>query len=259
MPQPQSYPEAFPQGIQIHEATQGELIPSLPLVEILTTARTEYQWKDTPSRSQQTVIDLEQEICRLIDELTPEKARRIVSLVSRWGGNKGNAQSMIDSAEPGVTLRMKACIESLLQQVSSEATSLDHLCKLPGLKLVMASKIFRFCCPDRGSSLDRHSSYFFNSLPIRKSEGSVFATNFRREWSTGKHTTSRLAIYQEQGHMRNLKEYEQVYLPLLRRLATHMNERALMYTCAATGHDRQWRATDVEMAAYHWWSKHGCK
>jgi len=41
--------------------------------------------------------------------------------------------------------------------------ALRELTKQPGLGLVMASKIYRFCSPHIGAAVDRHSSYFFNS------------------------------------------------------------------------------------------------
>jgi hypothetical protein len=31
---------------------------------------------------------------------------------------------------------------------------LDQLCGIPGLRLVMATKIYRFCCPEIGAAVD---------------------------------------------------------------------------------------------------------
>ncbi len=64
--------------------------------------------------------------------------------------------------------------------------ALRALAKQPGLSLVMASKVYRFCCPDVRAAVDRHSSYFFNSLPLQAEGGPVGnCTRFKREWANG--------------------------------------------------------------------------
>jgi len=100
----------------------------------------------------------------------------------------------------------------------------------------MATKVYRFCLPDRGASVDRHSSYFFNSLDTRLSDRTVTkATCFKREWTAGCHKTSRLAIYNPSNLSKNLGEYVSCYLPLLERMATALNEDGREFRCAATG------------------------
>jgi hypothetical protein len=125
---------------------------------------------------------------------------------------------------------------------------LDQLCGIPGLRLVMATKIYRFCCPEIGAAVDRHASYFFNSLK---------ATSFQREWSTGKRSTSRLAIYGAGNSKRNRNEYLDVYLPLLKQIADYLNRLGFTYKCATTEKSKVWRPADVEMAAYYWWACNG--
>ncbi len=257
MKPPQQDPEAFPGNTQILVSPQGEFIPSTSLVDLFVQGREAYQWRDSPSSSQQSVLDVEQEVSNLIKNLTPERARAIVSVVSHWEANNANSQRTMDDADPDICVKMQDGIKSLLR-ARSTAGSLDRLCQLPGLSLMMASRIYRFCCPGDGASLDRHSSYFFNSVPIRScSARSGFATEFRREWSTEKRTTSRLAIDRPNLYRKNLTEYVQVYLPLLTRLAQFLNEHKVTYSCAATGQQKQWRAADVEMAGYQWWSENG--
>src|ERR1017187_4598410 len=87
-------------------------------------------------------------------------------------------------------------IKQLLTPLSA-TTALGALTKQSGLGLVMASKIYRFCCPDVGAAVDRHSSYFFNSLPLQVEGGPPVSTctRFKRQWANGQYRASRLAIY----------------------------------------------------------------
>lgn len=85
------------------------------------------------------------------------------------------------------------------------------------------------------------------------------ATLFKREWSTGKHATSRLAIYQDSNYVYNRNEYIKTYLPLLAKISTTLNTMGIKYKCAATGETKSWRPVDVEMAAFFWWAKKGDK
>jgi len=87
----------------------------------------------------------------------------------------------------------------------------------------------------------------------------MFATNFKREWSKGPETTSRLAIYHDTYLRRNLEEYTDVYLHLLERLGQFLNEHRITFNCVYSGESKEWRRADVEMAAYHWWSQNGVK
>jgi len=82
-------------------------------------------------------------------------------------------------------------------------------------------------------------------------------TDFRREWSTGKHTTSRLAIYQRNSYDHNLSMFLAQYLPSLLKIANALNTANVTYTCASTGAVNGWRLADVEMAAYYWWAQNG--
>lgn len=107
-----------------------------------------------------------------------------------------------------------------------------------------------------GAAVDRHSSYFFNSLPVI---GHGFSTNFRREWANGRHTTSRLAIYQAARYRGNRTEYFAAYVPLLMCIARQLNVGGHQFVCAATGAIKQWTPADVEMAAYYWWAGHGAR
>lgn len=255
MQPPQRYPEAFDGNMQILVSPQGEFSPSTGLVDLFVRGREAYQWKDAPSPSQQRVIDVEQQVSNLVENLTPERAREIVSVVLRWEERDGHSHRIIDDAVPDTSVEMERCIRSL---ACSTTGSLDRLSQLPGLTLLQASSIYRFCCPGDGASIDGHSSYFFNSVTIRSCFArSGFATEFRREWSTEKRTTSQLAIDRPNLHSRNLTEYVQVYLRLLTRLARFLNKHEVTYRCAATGQQRPWRPTDVQMAGYQWWSENG--
>src|SRR6266508_4201777 len=92
--------------------------------------------------------------------------------------------------------------------------ALRELAKQSGLNLVMASKIYRFCSPQIGAAVDRHSSYFFNSLPMQVEGGQLRAcTHFVRQWADGKHQRSRLDIYSSlsKGEA-NLNEYCDAYI-----------------------------------------------
>ena len=86
--------------------------------------------------------------------------------------------------------------------------------------LVIASKIFRFCSPEQGVAVDRHASYFFNSLEII---GRGPTTHFARQWVNGKHTSSRLDIYTRTEYAATRTEYLTVYLPALACVARAMN------------------------------------
>lgn len=133
---------------------------------------------------------------------------------------------------------------------------LNKLCQLPGISLVIASKIFRFCAPQIGAAVDRHSSYFFNSLPI---VGYGLTTRFSREWANGGHTASRLANFNETGYARNRDQYIQSYLPILASISSALNETGRQYRCAATGQMESWNPADIEMAAYYYWARHGAR
>jgi hypothetical protein len=184
--------------------------------------------------------------------LNEGNAHRIVTKVSKWAGNRKHNE--IVQANPDGRVQMLNSLR-LFDAPDSPANAIDALSNLPGISLVIASKIFRFCRPTVGAAVDRHTSYFFNSLEFVTPEGRRDpATNFRREWSNGPDTTSRLAIYPKASYTytRNRDEFVTVYLPLLCSIANTLNAVPAPYHCAATGEQKNWLPTDVEMAAYYW-------
>jgi hypothetical protein len=227
------------------------------LADLLVVARESYAWPTTekPAISQQRIIDLETETHRRIVQLDSANAHWIVQAVSRWGGNNASAQSVIANAPPARRSELAGLVGQLLNPDSVRG-ALEGLAKQPGIGLVMATKIYRFCDPHVGAALDRHSSYFFNSLQIRDDDGGTRpCTRFKREWANGKHRTSRLASYSMAGCFLNLNEYLATYLPLLRTVATLLNAQRGGFVCAASRTTKSWYAADVEMAAYYWWSR----
>jgi hypothetical protein len=167
--------------------------------------------------------------------------------VSRWGGNRGSASPKIDHASPAEKREFAGLIQALLSPRSFEK-ALSGLSAKPGLDLVIATKVYRFCWPEGGAAVDRHSSYFFNSLDLMDADGKrTKCCQFRRQWD-GKRTragpTSRLAIYDPGGRGRdaNLREYAHCYLPLLSAVAASLNGLGMTFTCAATGAKKGWRS-----------------
>ena len=245
----------FGSDVCVGRMPDGTIQVSDALADLLVDARSSYAWPSTesPLRSQQRILDLESEVAERIQKLDPEKGHWIVQEVSRWGGNNVRSQRVIERALP----TQKEVYVALIKQTSESIRhALEGLCQLPGVHLVMATKIYRFCSPNLGAAIDRHCSYFFNSLPLMEGGQQIrTATQFKREWSTGKHQSSRLADYSASGHRANLQEYVTNYLPLLKAIADHMNHRGNPYRCAASSQDKKWRPADVEMAAYYWWSR----
>jgi hypothetical protein len=150
---------------------------------------------------------------------------------------------------------MQAAISDLITP-GRECAGIDALCALPGISMVIASKIYRFCVPTRGAAIDRHASYFFNSLQVA---GGGNATRFDREWANGRHMTSRLAIYTVNGYEHNKAEYFSTYLPTITCIAQALNAIPAPYRCAARNAPMNWTPADVEMAAYYWWANHGAR
>ena len=235
----------------------GLYVPSTELVQLLVIARSDYDWPSGTgaAKSQQTIIDLESVAERCMATLTADDAHRIIVDVSKWAGNNAISHQKIINATPNQKKEMQTALSILVTHGHLDA-GLDALCELPGIRLVIASKIYRFCQPRKGAALDRHASYFFNSLPVI---GNDFATNFTREWSTGRRSSSRLAIYSNGGYVRNRDEYILSYLPLLASIANWLNSSSKQYRCAATNQLKEWRPTDVEMAAYYWWACNGAR
>jgi hypothetical protein len=226
------------------------------LAGLLTDERERYSWNSTTAAvSQRNIIELETEVARRIEHLDAGNAGWIVREVSRWGGNNQKALHTLAAASSEQNRTFARLIEQLLTPAPA-ADALRALTKQPGLGLVMASKVYRFCCPDVGAAVDRHSSYFFNSLPLEAEGGRVSnCTRFKREWADGRHRASRLAIYADYNCEANLSEYCRVYLPALATIAELLNSQSGGFLCAATKAPKKWRPADVEMASYSWWSR----
>jgi hypothetical protein len=249
----------LPAGVHISELPNGTLSVSDKFVELIVASRSNYDWpEDTgAAKSQKTIIDLETKVATRLVQLAPTDAHAIVREVSKWGGNNRDSQAKIDTATPATQALMSSAIQQIMM-ASMLRNGLDKLSELPGLRLIMATKVYRFCCPSIGAAADRHASYFFNSLEIVKPNGTRRkATNFRREWANGKHSKSRLAICNDTYHRTNRDEYVDVYLPLLTKIAESLNKSGVTYTCAATNQRKVWCPADVEMAAYYWWARNG--
>jgi hypothetical protein len=222
------------------------------LIDLLVRAREEYRWpfSDSAHDSQVTIIELEALVRDwFLKDLTPQNALGIICHVSMWGRNNVTAQLAIENADDDTKQRMADAIALLSSNVG---LALDRLTEIPGMGFVMATKTYRF----------RHASYFFNSLEVRQPDGSVRkATNFRREWSNGRHTTSRVAAFRARSLAQNRDEYIRVdaYLPFLSGLAGWLNSEGITFTCAATGEAKLWRPADIEMAAFYWWAQNGAR
>jgi hypothetical protein len=255
MPPPNDAP-AFSTEILLIESGQKNLRVSNPLADLLSEAREQYVWgAKSASESQEIIVRLESETARRLADIHDDSAQWVIQEVSRWGGNNLTAIRTIASASPEQKRRFADMIGWLLTSGSTEH-ALRELTKQPGLGLVMASKIYRFCSPHIGAAVDRHSSYFFNSLSVRGENGTQrVCTGFDREWANGKHKASRLAIYTDPKRDANLKEYYTTYLPLLEAIADAMNSQRGGFLCATARARRPWRPADVEMAAYFWWSR----
>ena len=237
-------------------ATQTEALGlSDTLADYLSAAREQYVWKGKTAReSQGRIIQLEHQTASWLANLDGASAQRICSEVSRWGGNNQKALCTLANSPPEQNCKLARLISQLLVPISVEG-ALRELAKQPAIKLVMASKIYRFCSPQAGAAVDRHSSYFFNSLRVQDETGKLRAcTQFKRQWAGKKDGTSRLDIYSLSVEA-NLKEYCDVYIPLLTKLADALNSKRGKFLCAASGERRAWRPADVEMAAYFWWSQ----
>lgn len=249
MPPPNDY--TLPAGVEAHRLPDGSLSISPALVQLLVAARCAYDWPagNGAAQSQQTILDLEADVAGLMLGLNEENAHHIVTSVSEWAGNNAPAHNAIVQATPDVQVEMLNSLQ-LFNAPDCPANAIDTLCGLPGIRLVIASKIFRFCCPAVGTAVDRHTSYFFNSLKI---------TNFRREWSNRQQSSSRLAIYTSASYTHNRNEFINVYLPLLDSIANTLNAIPAPYHCAATRGQKKWRPTDVEMAAYYWGACKGAR
>jgi hypothetical protein len=251
----------LPQGIELILHANGRLEPSPALAALLVEARSHYDWPagTGPNHSQQTILTLEATVAGLLNNLNTTTAHQIVTMVSHWAGNNASSHANIVCAAEETKEQMLNAI-TVLDAADGPGGGLDILSKLPGVSLVIATKIYRFCFPLVGVAVDRHASYFFNSLDVAaQNQQRAKATHFLREWANGRHTTTRLRIYDRAGYKGNRKEYINNYFPLLCRIAEALNRLPASYTCAATNQHRRWRAADIEMAAYYWWASHGSR
>lgn len=209
MAKPNNSPDIF--QFNLKEMLPGQIDIPKELSELFVKARSNYEWPDGigATESQKRIIELEKSTANSIESLSPDNAKSIIERVSEWGGNNKNSQNAITHANMQVRSLMSDIIEKI-KDIRFLYNCLDRLSSLRGLRLVMATKVYRFCCPDIGAALDRHTSYIFNSLRIINKEGIVrYCTEFKREWSTASHKTSRLAIYQENSHKFNLQIFIQ--------------------------------------------------
>lgn len=256
MPAPNNHTASFHNGESL-SYNNGICRLTQQLITLLVTSRQSYDWPagTGAAASQARIISLEASVRGGMATLSPVYAHEIVVLVSNWAGNNANSHAAVVDASDQQKIAMQMAI-TLLTNEATARDGIKALSALPGISLVIASKIYRFCVPNIGSAVDRHSSYFFNSLPVI---GVGYATNFRREWVDGRHKTSRLAIYQNAVYIHNLNEYFASYNPLLSSIANHLNIGGNHFTCAATGAVKRWAPTDVEMAAYYWWAINGTR
>jgi len=256
MPQPNDHVQSFPVGVSITRVAEVCTLSPV-LTDLLVTARQDYDWPagTGAAASQARIIALEGNVCRCLTNLNRTSAHEIVVTVSHWAGNNANSHRQILNATTDQQETMQRAISDLVVPTTA-SRGIDTLSSLPGISLVIASKIYRFCCPTVGASVDRHASYFFNSLRLNDNG---FTTHFLREWANGAHTSSRLAIYQNVRYTRNRTEYIQVYLPLLACISSALNSAENIFQCQATGIERTWTPADIEMAAYYWWACNGAK
>ncbi len=250
----------LPQGVQLNHLVDGQIELSQSLVDLLLAARREYVWKaHTARESQQTIINLEVDVAAFMNPLDVASAHEICMRVSKWAGNRAKAHAAIVNATASDKLKMLNSLQ-LLNDPDRLNAGLDSLSDLPGISLVIASKIYRFCCPQAAAAVDRHASYFFNSLDvIPRHQAQAKAIHFKREWSTARHTNSRLATFTPSNYLYNRKVFVEVYLRLLACIAAELNTIPAQYTCAASRELKTWRPTDVEMAAYYWWATNGAR
>jgi hypothetical protein len=248
-------------GVEVTVLGKGYILPSAAFSELMVESRSSYDWPcgTGAAKSQKVIIDLENCIAELKQTFSEGCAHEIIVKVSEWAGNNARAHRAILAASQNEKKKM---VDSLtaLENDASTRNGIDMLANLPGISLVIATKVYRFFCPAVGAAVDRHASYFFNSLEVVSPEsGKSKALEFRREWAAASKNTSRLATYTPSGYLWNRDEYLGRYLPLLAKISKALNELGISYLCAATGKQMAWRPTDIEMAAYFWWARNGAR
>jgi hypothetical protein len=80
-----------------------------------------------------------------------------VQRVSEWVGNRTKAKDVISNTSDTQKQQLAGFIRELLMP-SSIKSGLRGLTGQPGIDLVMATKIYRFCTPSTGAAVDRHCS-----------------------------------------------------------------------------------------------------
>lgn len=251
----------LPHGVEVTILESGSLLPSTDLSKLLADNRSSYDWPagTGAATSQAVIISLESRVANLKQSLNESRAHEIVVKVSKWAGNNARAHRAIVAASQNEKKKMMDSLVAF-ENDASPRNAIDTLANLPGISLVIATKIYRFCCPAVGAAVDRHASYFFNSLDIvLPGQGRHKAMTFRREWTTSDKKASRLATFTPAGYSWNRDQYVDHYLPLLSSTAKSLDESMVPYLCPGTGKQMVWRPTDVEMAAYYWWACNGAR
>lgn len=213
------------------------------LTALLVSAREAYEWPPGAGAelSQTRLVALEMDICRKMEARDPALAHEVVVMASQWAGNDAQAHARIVQATP----EERAVMEKALMQVMNLAAApaaVEALAALPGVGLVLATKLNRLSMPYMTAAVDEHSAAFFNALPV---EGQGFATRFTLAGDAAVDLTH------------DTREYWDNYLPLLGCLTQALNAARQRFTSAATGASRSWVPADVEMAAQYWWACNG--
>jgi hypothetical protein len=115
-------------------------VVSEALRKLLITSRSNYNWPEGvgAADSQRRIIELEAFTAGVVAALDPNGAQSIVEKVSNWAGNNADAHEAIRTAPPDV--RMMASIRRVLDG-STLSAGLDGMSELPGLGLVIATKV----------------------------------------------------------------------------------------------------------------------
>lgn len=258
MPPPISSPETF-EGLcyAIVAHGPGREIRNLSpgLVELLVQAREGYQWGPTGLHG---IAALEASVQELVERGTDESLYSVLQPIADWGGARAPALNAINNYTHAERIHAAELLRGLLNGGNASA-ALVGMSDLPGIAFVIASKVYRFVRPDVAAAVDRHASYFFNSLQLRFPDGVAagLATSFPREWCTAAHDVSRMAVYQRAGLVTTAHQYCTRYLPILESIADWLNLNEITYDCPVEGNAKQWRPADIEMAAFFWWQAHG--
>lgn len=102
-----------------------------------------------PSAGQRAVLDLEQGVRIRLTDLDAESVMWIACAVSEWGGDNQKAIEVVLTATPEENKHLAELIGRLLSP-STAKSAIFELTAHPGIGLVMASKIYRFCCSEGG-------------------------------------------------------------------------------------------------------------